>query len=171
MRNGGTLTARQLARDVLERVELDGAYANRALLAALDRAPAMAADDRALATEIVYGVLRRHGRLERALGALATSGLDRLDPRARIAMRAGAYQILFLDRIPAYAAVDDTAVVVKAIVVSPDGARAATAEIDGRADEPEAAGNAAAEQLLASGASQILEDVLRQQAAVEGLQP
>ena len=107
MRNGGTLTARQLARDVLERVELDGAYANRALLAALDRAPAMAADDRALATEIVYGVLRRHGRLERALGALATSGLDRLDPRARIAMRAGAYQILFLDRIPAYAAVDD----------------------------------------------------------------
>ena len=73
--------------------------------------------------------------------------------------------------IGAYAAIDDTAVVVKAIVVSPDGARAATAEIDGRADEPEAAGNAAAEQLLASGASQILEDVLRQQAAVEGLQP
>jgi hypothetical protein len=45
------------------------------------------------------------------------------------------------------------------------------AEIDGRADEPEAAGEAAAEQLLASGAGEILEDVQRQQAAVEGLQP
>jgi len=107
VKTSSTPTARQVAREVLERVELDGAYANRALLAALDRVPTMAADDRALATEIVYGTLRRHGRLERALGALATSGLDRLDPRARIAMRAGAYQILFLDRIPAYAAVDD----------------------------------------------------------------
>ena len=73
--------------------------------------------------------------------------------------------------IGAYAAVDEGAVTVKAIVVSPDGARAATAEIDGRADEPEAAGEAAAEQLLASGAGEILEDVQRQQAAVEGLQP
>src|SRR4051812_6531932 len=73
--------------------------------------------------------------------------------------------------IGAYAAVDDGAVTVKAIVVSPDGARAATAEINGRADEPEAAGEAAAEQLLASGAGEILEDVQRQQAAVEGLQP
>jgi 16S rRNA (cytosine967-C5)-methyltransferase len=100
-------TARQLARAVLERVELEGAYANRALSAALDRVPAMAADERALATEIVYGVLRRRGRLGRALGALATSGLDKLEPRARIALYAGAYQILFLDRIPAYAAVND----------------------------------------------------------------
>jgi len=73
--------------------------------------------------------------------------------------------------IGAYAAVNEGAVTVKAIVVSPDGARAATAEIDGRADEPEAAGEAAAEQLLASGAGEILEDVQRQQAAVEGLQP
>jgi hydroxymethylbilane synthase len=73
--------------------------------------------------------------------------------------------------IGAYAAVDAEAVTVKAIVVSPDGARAATAEVSGRADEPEAAGEAAAEQLLASGAGDILEEVQRQQAAVEGLQP
>jgi len=73
--------------------------------------------------------------------------------------------------IGAYAAVDAEAVTVKAIVVSPDGARAATAEINGRADEPEAAGEAAAEQLLANGAADILEEVQRQQAAVEGLQP
>jgi 16S rRNA (cytosine967-C5)-methyltransferase len=52
-------------------------------------------------------VLRRHGRLDRALAALAASGLDKLEPRVRIAMRMGAYQLLFLDRIPAYAAVDD----------------------------------------------------------------
>jgi len=101
------VSARELARAVLERVETGGAYANRALSAALDRAPALAAEERALATELVYGVLRRRGRIDRALGALATRGLDNLDARVRIALRVGAYQILFLDRVPAYAAVDD----------------------------------------------------------------
>jgi len=101
------LTARSLARAVLERVETGGAYANRALAAALDRAQALGAEDRGLATELVYGVLRRRGRIDRALQAFATSGLDRLDARVLIALRLGAYQILFLDRVPAYAAVDD----------------------------------------------------------------
>jgi 16S rRNA (cytosine967-C5)-methyltransferase len=101
------LTARSLARAVLERVETGGAYANRALSAALDRAPALAAEDRALATELVYGVLRRRARIDRALAALATSGLDRLNVQALIALRVAAYQILFLDRVPDYAAVND----------------------------------------------------------------
>ena len=100
-------TARALARTVLERVEVGGAYANRALSAELDRGPALGAEDRALATELVYGVLRRRGRIDRALRAFATSGFDRLDARVLIALRIGAYQILFLDRVPAYAAVDD----------------------------------------------------------------
>ena len=106
-RNPSAVTGRSLARAVLERVEVGGAYANRALSAALDRAPALSGEDRALATELVYGVLRRRGRIDRALQALATSGLGRLDARALVALRVGAYQILFLDRIPAYAAVDD----------------------------------------------------------------
>ena len=106
-RAGAALTARSLARAVLERVEVGGAYANRALSAALDRATALGPEDRGLATELVYGVLRRRARIDRALSPLATSGLDRLDPRVLIALRVGAYQILFLDRVPAYAAVDD----------------------------------------------------------------
>jgi 16S rRNA (cytosine967-C5)-methyltransferase len=103
----GAPTARGLARAVLERVERDGAYAGRALAAALDRAAALSPEDRALATELVYGVLRRRGRLDRALDALAREGTDNLDLGVRIAMRVAAYQILFLDRVPAYAAVND----------------------------------------------------------------
>jgi 16S rRNA (cytosine967-C5)-methyltransferase len=101
-------TSRALARAVLERVEASGAFANRALSAALDRAPAMSAAERGLATELVYGVLRRQARLDRALEAFATKGLGGLDPRVRMALRVGAYQLLFLDRIPAYAAVNET---------------------------------------------------------------
>jgi 16S rRNA (cytosine967-C5)-methyltransferase len=101
------VTARDLARQVLERVELGGAYASRALSAALDRASNLGPEDRALATELVYGVLRRRGRLDRALEPLARTGLGGLDPQIRVALRLAAYQILFLDRVPAYAAVDD----------------------------------------------------------------
>jgi 16S rRNA (cytosine967-C5)-methyltransferase len=101
------VTARDLARQVLERVELGGAYASRALSAALDRASNLGPEDRALATELVYGVLRRRGRLDRALEPLARTGLGGLDPEIRVALRLAAYQILFLDRVPAYAAVDD----------------------------------------------------------------
>jgi len=101
------LSARGLARTVLDRVERDGAYAGRALAAALDRAPALSPEDRALATELVYGVLRRRGRLDRALDALAREGTGHLDLGVQIALRVAAYQLLFLDRVPAYAAVDD----------------------------------------------------------------
>ena len=103
----GAPTPRDLARGVLARVERDGAFAARALDAALARVPQMPPADRGLATELVYGVLRRRSRLDRAIGALAHKGIDALDLGVRIALRVGAYQLLFLDRIPAYAAVSD----------------------------------------------------------------
>jgi 16S rRNA (cytosine967-C5)-methyltransferase len=103
----GAATGRDLARAVLLRVERDGAFAGRALAAALDRAPGMSGPDRGLATELVYGVLRRRARLDRAIAALASKGIDALDLEVRIALRVGAYQLLFLDRVPAYAAVSD----------------------------------------------------------------
>ncbi|HXJ21487.1 MAG TPA: 16S rRNA (cytosine(967)-C(5))-methyltransferase RsmB [Polyangia bacterium] len=103
----GATSGRDLARAVLLRVERDGAFAGRALAAALERAPGMSAPDRGLATELVYGVLRRRARLDRAIAALARKGIDALDLEVRIALRVGGYQLLFLDRVPAYAAVSD----------------------------------------------------------------
>ncbi len=92
---------------MLARVERDGAFANRALAAALDRAGDLSPPDRALATELVYGVLRRRARLDRALDAVADRGLT-VAPDVRNVLRVGAYQLLFLDRVPGYAAVNDT---------------------------------------------------------------
>ena len=108
-------TARALARGVLQRVERDGAYAGRALAAALDRARALSPEDRGLATELVYGVLRRRARLDRALDAFARTGTGSLDPAVRIALRVAAYQILFLDRVPDYASVSDAVEVIKGL--------------------------------------------------------
>jgi 16S rRNA (cytosine967-C5)-methyltransferase len=99
-------TARDVARRALRRVEGEGAYATLALGGELDRAQLSPAD-RGLATELTYGVLRHLTRLDRALEAMAPRGLDKLSPALRTVLRVAAYQLLFLDRIPAHAAVDD----------------------------------------------------------------
>jgi 16S rRNA (cytosine967-C5)-methyltransferase len=62
--------------------------------------------ERALATEIVYGVLRHKSRIDRALSAMAPRGL-KVSAAILVTLRIGAYQILLLDRIPHHAAVDD----------------------------------------------------------------
>lgn len=105
------MNARDLARRVLRRVD-EGAYATLALAGELGRARAMAPADRALATELTYGVLKQRRRLDHALAAHAPRGIDKLDARVLDALRIGAYQILFL-RVPAHAAVDDAVETIK----------------------------------------------------------
>ena len=73
--------------------------------------------------------------------------------------------------IGAYAEVTGAAVAITGVVVSPDGARAARATASGDADQADAVGVQLAERLLAAGAGDILADVQRTQAAVEGIQP
>lgn len=97
-------TPRDVARKVLDRVERGGAWATPTLDGELARA-GLDDRDRRLASELVYGVLRHRTRLDRAIGVHAD--LKRTPPRVVIALRLAAYQLLFLDRVPAYAAVDD----------------------------------------------------------------
>jgi 16S rRNA (cytosine967-C5)-methyltransferase len=95
--------SRGVAHDVILRVETTDAFAD-VLLAR--RLPALAPVDRALAAELVYGTLAWQGRLDHHLGQLVHRPLAELDAGARAALRLGLYQLLFLDRVPAYAAVD-----------------------------------------------------------------
>lgn len=97
-------TPRDVARRVLDRVAKDGAWATPTLDGELARA-GLDDRDRRLASELVYGVLRHRARIDRAIAAHAD--LKRTPPRVLTALRVAAYQLLFLDRVPAYAAVDD----------------------------------------------------------------
>jgi 16S rRNA (cytosine967-C5)-methyltransferase len=98
------MTAREVARRVLDRVAKGGAWATPTLDGELARA-GLDDRDRRLTSELVYGVLRHRSRLDRALAAHAD--LSRTPPRVVTALRVAAYQLLFLDRVPGYAAVDD----------------------------------------------------------------
>jgi 16S rRNA (cytosine967-C5)-methyltransferase len=108
------MNAREVAFEVLRRVEEGGAFASRALDAALAQAGAIDPREAGLATELVYGTLRRALALDAALAAHATRPLARVDPAARVALRLGAYQLLVLGK-PPHAAVGETVSLVKAV--------------------------------------------------------
>ena len=101
-----TSPARAVAARVLVRVETEGAFADLALDAELNRAAAEPRDA-ALATELVYGTLRWQRYLDWILAPHSHRPLDRLDFRVRALLRMTAYQLVYLERIPTFAAVDD----------------------------------------------------------------
>jgi 16S rRNA (cytosine967-C5)-methyltransferase len=100
------MSGRRIAFEVLRRVEEGGAYASRALDSALGAAGAIDSREAGLATELVYGTLRRALALDAALAPHSRRPLADLDPAARVALRLGAYELLFL-RTPAHAAVGE----------------------------------------------------------------
>jgi 16S rRNA (cytosine967-C5)-methyltransferase len=82
-----------------------GAYSNLVLPAML-RASSLSARDRAFATALVYGTIRRRRALDHLLGMVTDRRIDRLDPPVRAAIRLGAAQLV--DGVAAHAAVSET---------------------------------------------------------------
>ena len=92
---------RALVRLEESRATLDDARASLPELDGLDER------DRRLATELITGTVKRRLSLDAVLALASTPPLDRLDPGVLEALRLSAFQLLFLDRVPAHAAVDD----------------------------------------------------------------
>jgi 16S rRNA (cytosine967-C5)-methyltransferase len=63
--------------------------------------------DRALGTELVYGVLRWQGRLDWIIDQQLKIDPNKVELPVRLILRLAAYQLLFLDRIPPAAAVNE----------------------------------------------------------------
>ena len=99
-------TARSVALEAVRRVTDEGAYSSRVIPAVLARS-GLADRDRALATELAYGTLRRLLSLDRAIGLRSSRPVERMSPGARAVIRLGAYQLAFM-RIPAHAAVSES---------------------------------------------------------------
>lgn len=97
--------ARLTAFKILQRVQQSGAFAS-VLLAGEEGH--LQQNDRALCHELVMGVLRRQLWLDRLLGHYAKRQPERLDLPVLIALRLGLYQLRFLTRIPASAAVNES---------------------------------------------------------------
>jgi len=72
-------------------------------------------EDRALAFELVYGVLRHRGNLDWRLNALTKKPLSGLPTVIVMILRLGAYQLLHLDRVPKSAAVNESVKLAKRV--------------------------------------------------------
>jgi 16S rRNA (cytosine967-C5)-methyltransferase len=68
-----------------------------------------------LATELAYGMLRRRGTLDHILGHFSRLPLRKVQPRILEILRLGAYQLLFLDKVPASAAVNEAVKIAKRV--------------------------------------------------------
>jgi 16S rRNA (cytosine967-C5)-methyltransferase len=104
-------TARKIAFETLRRVEAEGAYASEVLHTVLG--PGIKVEDAALATELTMGVLRWRGLLDFLLERQLKKPVARLDLAVALALRIGLYQLRFLERIPARAAVNESVDLVK----------------------------------------------------------
>ncbi len=103
--------ARTVAFDILLRVQQQDAFASELLHS--DRLNSLSAVDRGLTTELVMGVLRWQSRLDEAVAAAAGRALSKLDAEVLIALRLATYQLRYLARIPAHAAINDSVDLVK----------------------------------------------------------
>jgi 16S rRNA (cytosine967-C5)-methyltransferase len=102
----GPATARSVALEAIRRVIDERAYSNLVLPAALARS-GLGSRDRAFATELTYGTLRRLLPLDHAIASRASRPPERMSPGARHTLRLGAYQLLYAGVAP-HAAVAET---------------------------------------------------------------
>src|ERR1051326_1778567 len=97
--------ARRSAFEIRRRVETESSFASF-LLARLDAN--MREDDRALCHELVLGVLRKKLWLDQIIEHFANRIFGKLDLSVQLALELGLYQLSFLTRIQASAAVNES---------------------------------------------------------------
>ena len=102
-------SARKLALKVLLDVHENGAYAALSLNKTLPRD--LKPEERRLTTQLVYGTLENEVKIDHALNQLTE--YPARDAVTRDALRLGVYQIMFLERVPDSAAVDESVKLVK----------------------------------------------------------
>ncbi|MGA2938204.1 MAG: 16S rRNA (cytosine(967)-C(5))-methyltransferase RsmB [Syntrophobacteraceae bacterium] len=107
------VTSRTLAYQILLHIEQKASHPDRLIRTALERRSRLDERDRALLTELVYGVVRWQGRLDWHIDELSRTRPGKIAPPVRVLLRLALYQILFLDRIPDHAAVNDTVDIAK----------------------------------------------------------
>ncbi len=106
--------ARRTAVEVLCRVHRDGGYSNIVLDTAL-RGGEFSPQDKALLSRLVYGVIERQLTLDYVIDAVSSMPLKKMHPTVREILRTGVYQLLYMDKIPASAAVNEAVKLAKSM--------------------------------------------------------
>ena len=111
-------TAREVALKCLLAGERQGAWSDGYLRNAIRQA-GLTSRDAALCTRLAFGVLQNEMLLDWHIDRLSTVSSEKMEPPVRDCLRLGAYQLLFLDRIPVHAAVNETVALCKKYAKNP----------------------------------------------------
>ncbi|MBR5586919.1 MAG: 16S rRNA (cytosine(967)-C(5))-methyltransferase RsmB [Clostridia bacterium] len=101
---------RYTALKILENILNNGKYSNLELAGGMEN---LSDKDKALATNIVYGVLQNKSRLDHIISAYSKIPLKKVSSDVLNILRMGVYQALFMDKIPAYAITNESIKMVK----------------------------------------------------------
>lgn len=105
--------ARKIAVKALLSVEKDKAFSNLTLGSVFNDYPDLTTQDKALVSNIFYGVLDRKITLDYFLSKLVKTSLNKVKPFVLCVLRSALYQIVYLDKIPNSAAVNEAVKIVK----------------------------------------------------------
>ncbi len=103
---------RRLAATVLVKIERDNAYSNITLNAFLKDTD-LTPQDKALFSALVYGVLDRKITLDFVLSKFMKTPIKKTSPFTLAVLRCALYQIMFMDKIPESAAVNEAVKLIK----------------------------------------------------------
>lgn len=103
---GRSWSARKIAAATLQTIERTRAFSDE-VFDHITKDLVVSERDRHLAFEIVYGVLRHYITLDWRLDQVSRKPMARLPLTVATTLRVAAYQLLYLDRIPASAAVNE----------------------------------------------------------------
>ena len=102
-----SITARQTAFSILLKIEKDKAYSNIALDSAV-RELSLDSTDCAFISRLVYGVTERKITLDYVISQFLNQPIKKLKAEVLVILRLGTYQILYMDKIPVSAAVNES---------------------------------------------------------------
>ena len=101
-------TVRQAAFEALLKIQREDAYSNLVVDAALKENEHFDDRDKAFFSNLVYGTLDRLILIDYNLGLYLNQPVRKLKPELHTILRLGAYQLLFLDKVPSRAAVNES---------------------------------------------------------------
>lgn len=100
------MKARDAAVAALLKIQEHGGYSNIVLDDMLEHT-AMADADRAFAARLLYGVTERRLTLDYLLNKISSTPVKQMDAAVREILRIGAYQLVYMDKIPSFAAINE----------------------------------------------------------------
>ena len=110
--------SRKTAFEILFEIEKEGAYSNLTINRFLEKNKP---ENPAFIRELVYGVLENKILIDYYLDNLIPSGIKKVKKKEATLLRLGIYQLIFMDSVPDYAAVNETVTIAKKLVRGREG--------------------------------------------------